>query len=238
MCTPSAPHSEIKNLVLTCIGSDLSIARIEMQQGLLHHCSSLPLLRHCQSEPLLLELCLPSVWPLDCPSIIIDRAVWRLFTLDDCMSRHTTSIAQPLEICICAFLSHMAHPEALETLQESGSLLQWSIPTSTPVNCQWACWSDVYAFSINTCTPLCLNDGRRVLLQLEFSPWSLIDILSVFLQISHFFSKYLLRILIKLQLKFTQISISVYLKILVWVSEVFLIFFWHSNYFSKKINCQ
>ncbi len=66
-------------------------------------------------------------------------------------------------------------------------------------------------------------------------PQSFIDILSTFLQISQIFFKDLLRVSIKLQLKFAQIFILVYLKIFLLVSEMFLNFFWHSNYYSQKI---
>ncbi len=67
---------------------------------------------------------------------------------------------------------------------------------------------------------------------------SFIDILSIFLQISQIFFSKIYAVSIKLQLKFAQNFILVYLKNFLQVFKVFLNFFWRSNYFSHKINCQ
>ncbi len=67
---------------------------------------------------------------------------------------------------------------------------------------------------------------------------SLLTFYKFFATSSNFIFKDLLGVSIKLQLKFVQIFILVYLKFFLQVSEVFLNFFWPSNYFSQIINCQ
>ncbi len=79
---------------------------------------------------------------------------------------------------------------------------------------------------------------KLILLLIFAIPQSLITFYQFFCEFLKLFFNDLLRVSIKLQLKFAQIFILFYLQNFLRFSKVFLNFFRHSNYFSQKINCQ